>query len=91
MSLSYGAQASNKDGLINESVDLKQVDRRDVVFVFFVEPHQHSFLKIISFGHWTSPSPSPNSQVQALLIIHKIVKYKKGKINVYSGHSIYNF
>ena len=48
MNLSYGPQASNEDGLINESVDLKQVDRRDVVFVFLVQPHQHSFLKIIS-------------------------------------------
>ena len=48
MSLSYGPQASNEDGLINESVDFKQVDRRDVIFVFLVEPHQHSFLKTVS-------------------------------------------
>ena len=48
MSLSYGPQASNEDGLINESVDLEQVDRRDVILVFLVEPHQHSFLKTVS-------------------------------------------
>ena len=69
MSLSYGPQASNEDGLINESVDLKQVDRRDVVFVFFVEPHQHSFLKIISI--W-------QAQVKALLKISR-VKMQRGK------------
>ena len=81
MSLSYDAQASNEDGLINESVDLKQVDRRDVVFVFFVEPHQHSFKKIISIGQAQVQVPIPNFK-PCLLKIHKRVKFKKGKPNL---------
>ena len=60
MSLSYGPQASNEDGLINESVDLEQVDRRDVIFVFLVEPHQHSFLKTVSI--WQAQVKDPISK-----------------------------
>ena len=81
--LSYGPQASNEDGLINESVDLKQVDRRDVVFVFFIEPHQHSFLKIIII--WQAqvkvliPKSKPFSKSQEL-------KWKEGKANLDTWH-----